>query len=69
MRRHDDRPSRPRPRSAVLPAAASRRIARGLLLMALAVLAGLAYVHREGAAQGAAADIGLDSPTTFPADI
>ena len=37
--------------------------------MVLAVLAGLAYVHREGAAQGAAADIGLDSPTTFPADI
>ena len=46
-----------------------RRIARGLLPAALAVLAGLAYVQREGAAQGATADIGLNSPTTFPADI
>ena len=46
-----------------------RRIAGGLLLAALAVLAGLAYVQRESAAQGAAADIGLNSPTTFPADI
>ena len=46
-----------------------RRVARGLLLVALAVLAGFAYLQREGAAQGTAADIGLDSPTTFPADI
>lgn len=46
-----------------------RRIARGLLLAALAVIAGLAYVQREGAAQSGTASIGLDTPTTFPADI
>ena len=45
------------------------RIARGLLLVALAAIASLAYVRQEGAAQSAAPDIGLDTPTTFPADI